>query len=127
VSKNAYCNDCGTRVVLIESGDCPNGHPRSSLRDVQDGPIAPAAPRPVTKGPNLTRSEETASQAIGKLIVIVPLVLVAVFGLWTGYALSIGMGASKAAAWANSIGSLVFTVACVAFIVWLKRRKQQKD
>ena len=121
--RNAYCSECATRVNLTSGGECPNGHPRSALRDVRDGEVATVAAPPAGGGPNLSDSEEKTAWVIGKLVVVVPAAAVVAFGLWTGYAASMGLGMSNTAAWLSSIGSLALTGACVAAIVWMKRHK----
>ena len=127
MSKNAYCSGCGSRVQLTDAGECPNGHPRSMLRDVQDGLAAPA-PKPVPAvhdegASNLKPSEETAAKVIGNLIIIVPAAIVLVFAIWSSYAISIAMGFSKATSWLSSIGDLLMVGAGVWFVVWNRRRK----
>ena len=139
--KNAYCNECGTRVMLAEDGSCANGHPRSALRDVREGALAavPAADvRPISSGrtglvagapgpnvvsPNLPPAHELASKIIGGMIVGVPTALVVVFALWSGYAGSLAMGTTRATAWLSSIGSLLLTGAMVA--LWVAKRRMR--
>ncbi len=129
--KNAYCGECATRVMLAENGECENGHPRSALRDVQDGPIASvtqprvrvAAGLPVEGGPNLKASEETAAKLMGRLIIIVPLAIVIAFALWSSYAISLQFGMSKTSAWLSSVGDLLLVGLGVWFAVWNRRRK----
>jgi len=140
VAQNAYCNECGTRVPLTESGACASGHPRSALRDVREGEC-PAGPLPRPSGapataqqagagasgsPNLTRSQDAAAKTVGRLIIVVPAVIVLAIGLWTGYAMGVGMGQSKTEAWLWSIVSMVAMGVVVAMIVWNRRRKMNR-
>jgi hypothetical protein len=127
MSKNAYCSGCGSRVQLTDAAECPNGHPRSMLRDVQEG-LAVPAPRPVAVvddegASNLKPSEEAAAKLIGQLIIIVPAAIVLVFAIWSSYAISIALGFSKTASWLSSIGDLLLVGAGVWFVVWNRRRK----
>jgi hypothetical protein len=131
--QNAYCNGCGARVTLAETGDCPNGHARSMLRDVQDGPLQAAAiaatphsvyPTSAEGGPNMTSRDEAAAKLIGRLTIILPAALVLVVGLYTGYAAGIQLGQSVVVAWLGSIGSMIVTGLCVALLVWDRRRKK---
>ncbi len=141
MAHNAYCNECGSRVRLTESGECENGHPRSALRDVREGELDPAAiaqrtsgpavtgpppPGPDAGAPNPTRAQENVSAVMGRLIVIVPAVLVITIGLWTVYAFSRGMGQSQRDAWFSSIGSMLLTGVTVAVVVWNRRRKMHR-
>lgn len=134
--QNAYCQECSTRVTLTEAGACPNGHPRSALRDVREGAAAqaPAAPAaPVTVGgievvpggssTKLTAKTGLASEIIGKGIVLIPLALILVIGLWTGYAGSRAEGLSPVLSWLSAIGSLVLTGLVV--VVLAKRRRKR--
>jgi uncharacterized membrane protein (DUF485 family) len=129
VAQNAYCNECATRIRLSVSGECPNGHPRSALRDVREGEIAPAAapvPRrsdPEAGTPNLSSREEAIAKTMGRLVVIVPAVFVIFIGLYTGYAAGVQFGQSKTEAWLWSIGSMILTGLIVAVVVWDRRRK----
>ena len=136
MSRNAYCSECQTRVGLTESGECPQGHPRSALRDVREGDIANPARSPVKEpdgpsgpfvgGPNLTRGDETAAKLIGRLIVIVPATFVLAIGLYTGYLAGVQMGMSKLNSWLSSIGSMLLTGVVVAALVWDRRRKMRR-
>lgn len=131
MATNAHCMECGTRVELTEVGACPNGHPRSALRDVREGQVVAAQAASCAVRPSAVpersvlpvAKEEVAANLIGKGIVIVPVAIVVIIGLWSGYAGGVAMGMSKAAAWVSSIGSLLSTGAIVWFIVWNKRRK----
>ena len=60
---------------------------------------------------------------MGRLIVIVPAVLVVFIGLYTGYAAGVQFGQSKSEAWLWSIGSMMLTGLIVAALVWDRRRK----
>jgi hypothetical protein len=130
--QNAYCNECGARVTLAETGDCPNGHPRSTLRDVQDGPL-PASAMPVTArsvfptsaegGPNMTSRDEATAKLIGRLMIAIPAVFVLIIGLYTGYAAGVQLGESAIVSWLGSIGSMIVTGVIVALLVWDRRRK----
>jgi uncharacterized membrane protein (DUF485 family) len=132
VAQNAYCNECATRVRLSASGECPNGHPRSALRDVREGEIAPAATPSARKSdpaagtPNLTAKEEAVAKTMGRLIIIVPAVIVLFIGLYTGYAAGVEFGQSKTEAWLTSIGSMILTGVIVALLVWDRRRKMNR-
>lgn len=114
---------------LTESGECAKGHPRSALRDVREGELAP--PVPVTSGltatgakdPNLTPKEDAAAKVVGRLIVIVPATFVLVVGLYTGYAAGVQLGQSKASSWLWSIASMIVTGVIVALLAWDRRRK----
>jgi hypothetical protein len=147
VTQNAYCSECGTRVELTEAGACSNGHPRSSLRDVQDGPLFSSAshpvsaprpisaprpsapvsgPKPAAPAPNLKPADDLAAKTMGRLIVIVPIGLVVAFALWSSYAASVGFGMSKGKAWLAAFGDLLVTAAIVAFFVWRRREKMKR-
>jgi hypothetical protein len=128
--QNAYCNQCGTRVHLTGSGECPNGHARSALRDVREGAIS--APGPITApgqastpvgSPNLPPTAELSAQIIGKLIVIIPAGIIVILAIWSGYAGSIAMGMTPLQSWLSTVGSLALTGAVVAMVVWNRRRK----
>jgi hypothetical protein len=132
VARNAYCSECATRVRLTEAGECANGHPRSSLRDVREGELGPvAAPKasaadPDAGSPNLARRDEAIAKTMGRLIVIVPAVIVIFIGLYTGYAAGVQFGQSKAEASLWSIGSMLLTGLIVAVLVWDRRRKMRR-
>jgi len=130
VTQNAYCNECGARVVISESGECSKGHPRSALRDVREGALLPPKPSQTTQSPepgagspNLTNRDEAIAKTMGRLIVVVPAAFVLFVGLYTGYAAGVYMGQSKTEAWLWSIGSMLLTGVIVALLVWDRRRK----
>jgi hypothetical protein len=110
-----YCGECGSYVVLTERGMCPNGHPRSSLRGVREGPLpeAPAAAATHShRDPHRDAYRDEGgllAQVIGKSIVIVPIALIVGWGVWTGYEQFSGSGMSMLAKLALSFGSLVLT------------------
>lgn len=133
MAQNAYCGECASRVTLTAAGECPSGHPRSALRDVCDGAVTPQASAGTSvrgTAPNdqpggFSRHTGLVEDMIGKAIVWIPIGVVLVIALWSGYAASAAMGMSPAAAWASSIGSLVFTIALLAFWVWRRRQKNR--
>jgi hypothetical protein len=140
VAQNAYCNECGTRVPLTESGECVFGHSRSALRDVREGEFVAAGPASRAESgaasagtgaiglgtPNSATRQETASVVLGKLIVIVPATIVVLIALVTVYAFGRAMGSSKTESWLSSIGSLLLTGVTVAVVVWNRRRKMRR-
>lgn len=129
VVRSAHCRGCGHRVDLTAEGECPQGHLKSMLRDVREGPATPptASPAPVrTRGTSpvpvadVPRGQELLAVVLGKAIVIVPIAAILAFGLWTGYESAAGEGVSVAKALLISAGSLALTVG-LAF-VWASRR-----
>ena len=142
---NAYCNECGMRVMLADDGGCVNGHARSALRDVREGALVDAtntAPRVVrpaiaprsavpsaaetTHGsPNLPPKQAAVSKAIGIVIIAVPAAIVVIAFMWSSYVGSVAFGMTKSGAWWSSVGSLILTGGLVA--LWsTKRRKPKK-
>ena len=88
----AYCAQCGRYVELSGAGECPNGHPRSALRDVREDRVLPAETRmrsgaagPVSGAESYTDYNSVLAQVLGKSIVIIPVALIIAFGIWTGY------------------------------------------
>lgn len=132
--RNAYCSECQARVRLSDSGECPLGHPRSALRDVREGdlpePVSPASPAVAgpsdTTDPNLSRKQDLVAKSIGRLIVIVPAVIVVAIGLYTGYAAGVQLGQSKLSAWLWSVASMLLTGVIVALMVWNRRRNMRR-
>jgi hypothetical protein len=131
VVKNAYCNVCGARVMLTDDGECVNGHPRSALRDVQEGPIAPAqaSARPASPsnqaaaGSDFSPPSDRAAKVVGVLVVVVPAAIVLAAAVWITYQVSVGAGWSKkASAWSTAL-EILGTAAVVWFVVWNRRRK----
>jgi len=133
---NAYCNECGARVMLAEDGGCANGHARSALRDVREGAIAaaPAAitgpagvtPAPERPGagtgqPNLAPSQELAARSIGIAIVAIPAAIVVAAAYWSSYAASMAVGMTKSTSMWSSIGSVVLTAGMIA--LWVAKRR----
>ena len=129
MAQGAYCSGCGRRVQLTESGECPQGHLRSMLRDVREGVEPDPRPGPAT-GPSRggavsgepPRSHEMLSAVIGKAFVLIPVGAILAFGLWTGYEQGVGGGMSAGVAALVSVASLVATVG-LAFLWAAMRRK----
>lgn len=130
MSQGAYCSGCGRRVQLTESGECPQGHLRSMLRDVREGVEPDPRPDPAT-GPSRRptavpveqpQSHEMLSAVIGKAFVLIPVAAILAFGLWTGYEQGVGGGMSAGIAALVSVASLVATVG-MAFLWAAMRRK----
>lgn len=127
MSRIAYCSGCGRYVELTYQSECPEGHPRSSLRDVRDGTLA-AAPNVATVA-NAPTAEEAAFQvqnspavkAAGIAIIAVPVALVLIWGLYSGMA---EFGDSMA--WPAKLGlsavSLVGTIG-LAFLFYRRKRR----
>lgn len=126
--QGAYCSGCARRVQLTESGECPQGHLRSMLRDVREGvePVGMTTVRPVVL-PAATdpaaHRHELLSMVIGKAFVIVPVAAIAVFGLWTGYEMGVDSGMTVASALLMSVVSLVVTIG--AAFAWAAMRRKK--
>ena len=109
-----YCSSCGRYVRVVEGGGCPDGHPRSALRDVRQGSLADAPAvgvnRVAASQAPFREYEGTFAKILGKAIVIVPVALILAFGLWTGYEQFSGTGMSFVAKLGLSVASLVATV-----------------
>jgi len=116
-------------VQLTESGECPNGHLRSLLRDVRPNEVVPAekpSPRPVAHAslaPGPPHSDELLSMVIGKAFVLVPVAAIVAFALWTGYEQGVGSGMSVGAALLMSLGSLAITIGVAFAWAAMRRRK----
>lgn len=128
-----YCGECGRYVELTGEGACPNGHPRSSLRDVREGTLArvPATAAPQQAGVSQAAMQQDvdfgddgayrqdgglAAQIIGKSIVLVPIALIVAWGLWTGFEQAKLSTGSVSLRMFYSVISLLATVG-VAFII----------
>ncbi len=129
MAQGAYCNGCARRVQLTESGECPNGHLRSMLRDVRKDEIVPAE-KPVSgpmartsPAPESRDSHELLSVIIGKALVLVPVAALGAFALWTGYEQGVGSGLSAGVALLVSLGSLALTIGVVFAWASMRRRK----
>ena len=126
MSRIAYCSGCGRYVELTYQDECPEGHPRSALRDVREGTLA-SAPR-ASASANAPTAEEAAFQiqnnvavkAVGIAIIAVPVTLVLAWGLWSGMA-EFGDGMSWPAKLGLSAVSLVATVG-LAFLMYRRKR-----
>ena len=132
--KTAYCGECGRYVQLTAEETCPNGHPRSALRDLREGaPPAPAAAqvaqRPVmaVAGPTGARrapeSAETAGKVVGWIAVVVPATIFAVVCVAITEPQFEGFGIPVWLAWLGSLGTVVVTFALAAVWGWVKFRK----
>ncbi len=87
------------------------------MREGEIAPVATPSARksdPAAGTPNLSAKEEAVAKTMGRLIVIVPAVLVIFIGLYTGYAAGVQFGQSKTEAWLWSIGSMMLTGVIVA-------------
>lgn len=120
MARVGYCGECGRYVELTAQGECPFGHPRSSLRDIRRGSLteAPAVAKArvdrereaaETPDPALGAGAGALARVIGWGIVIVPVALVVGWGLWAGYAEAMSHGASGWTALGISAGSLLVT------------------
>ena len=123
MAKVAHCSGCGRYVELTADGECPDGHPRSSLRDVHEGSLAetPAVAKPPE--PAVREDGGMLAQVIGKGIIIVPVALVIGWGLWSGYEQFSGSGMSVLAKLALSAGSLVLTFGLAYLLIGLRRHR----
>ena len=121
-----YCNGCGRYVQLAQDGSCPDGHPRSALRDIRQGGLADApvvgVNRVVRSQPGLREYDSAFAKVLGKAIVIVPVALIVAFGVWTGYEQFSGSGMSFAAKLGLSVLSLAATVGLSFIFVRPKHR-----
>jgi hypothetical protein len=134
MARVGYCGECGRYVELTAQGECPVGHPRSSLRDVREGSLAeaPAVARAradrerevaETSDPALGAGAGVLAKVIGWGIVIVPVALVVGWGLWAGYEEAASNGASGWTALGISAGSLVVTSVATFAWVWIRRHR----
>jgi hypothetical protein len=134
MARVGYCGECGRYVELTAQGECPAGHPRSSLRDVREGSLAEA---PVVAKARADREREAAetpdpalragtgvlAKVIGWGVVVVPVAIVVGWGLWAGYEESASNGNGGWTGLGISAGSLVATV--VATFVWVRMRRRR--
>ena len=124
----AHCSGCGRYVELTHMGECPDGHPRSALRDIREGKLS-AAPV-VRTASSVAVAEHAAFRAydnpitkiIGKAIIIVPIALVLGFGLWTGMLQPPGVHMSFWTRLGWSVFSLAMTVGG-AFMIARRRHR----
>jgi len=126
VAQVGYCSSCGRYVQLAEGGGCPDGHPRSALRDVRQGSLADApvvgVNRVVPSAAGFQEYDGAFAKVLGRAIVIVPVALIVAFGLWTGYEQFSGWGMSFAAKLGLSVLSLAATVGLAFLFVRPKHR-----
>lgn len=126
MAKVAMCSGCGRRVVLTPQGECPQGHLRSMLRDIRDGveppPVATVAPTPRPPAP-APSGDDLVAAVLGKAVIIVPIVAIIAFALWTGYEESVGSGTSAWVALLLSVGSLALTIGGAVLWVGMRKRK----
>jgi hypothetical protein len=111
LARVGYCGECARYVELTADGMCPDGHPRSALRDVREGCVAQA---PVVGKAHAAAYHDEGgmlAQIIGKGIIIVPVALIVGWGLWTGYEQFSGSGMTVGQKLLYSALSLVVTVA----------------
>jgi hypothetical protein len=135
MARVGYCGECGRYVELTAQGECPVGHPRSSLRDVREGSLAEA---PAVARARADREGEVAempepalgvgtgvlAKLIGWGIVVVPAALVVGWGLWAGYEEAASNGAPSWVALMISAGSLAVTFAVAFAWVWIRRHRR---
>jgi len=127
MAKIAYCSGCGRYIELTYTGECPEGHPRSALRDVREGTLASApSVRVATVGPTAEEAafrefESPFAKIVGRAIIIVPIVAVLGFGLVTGMVPVPGFGMSLWERLGWSVFSLAMTVGGAFFFVRLRR------
>jgi hypothetical protein len=123
MAKVAYCSGCGRYVQLTADGECPDGHTRSSLRDVHDGSLAetPVVSKPAE--PAFRDDGGLVAQVIGKGIVIMPVALIFGWGMWSGYEQFSGSGMSVLAKLALSAGSLVLTFGVTYLLLGMRKHR----
>lgn len=57
MARRAWCSDCNGYVLLTDEGLCPHGHPKPSLRGIEEWNGGPTpAPRPQTHVPSATQA-----------------------------------------------------------------------
>lgn len=129
--KIAYCNDCNRYVQLSHQGECPDGHPRSALRDVRDGLLSDA---PVIKPAIAARTDEEAiiasydhwfAKVAGKAIIILPVAVILAWGIWSGMEEFSGSGMSWMAKLSWSLVSLAVTIGGAFFFSRMGRRRRR--
>ncbi|HEY5540262.1 MAG TPA: hypothetical protein VIL41_02280 [Coriobacteriia bacterium] len=124
----AHCSGCARYVQLTPQGECPEGHPRSMLRDVREGTLA-AAPTvgvatsaPSAEEATFREYDSVFAKVVGKAVVILPIAAVLAFGLWTGVEQFQGSYMSFGAKLGWSVLSLTMTVG--AAFLWFGLRKR---
>ena len=127
--KIAFCAGCNRYVQLTPTGDCREGHPRSSLRDVREGTLDAA---PTAAVPSTPRTAEQAAMAsydsplvklAGIAIVMVPIALVLGWGIWTGMEEFSGAGMSVWTKLGWSVASLALTFGLS--VAWYRMKKRR--
>jgi hypothetical protein len=121
LARVGYCGECGRYVELTAEGVCPDGHPRSSLRDVREGCVAQAPSVGQVRHAEYHDQGGLVAQVLGKGIIIVPVALIVGWGLWTGFEQFNGSGLSVGQKLLYSALSLVATVGA-AFILTARHR-----
>jgi hypothetical protein len=119
LARLGYCGECGRYVELTPDGACPDGHPRSSLRDVREGCVAQAPAVGTANAAAYHDEGGMLAQVLGKGIIIVPVALIVGWGLWTGYEQFGGSGMSVGQKLLYSALSLVATVVAT-FVLTLR-------
>jgi hypothetical protein len=122
LAKVGYCGECGRYVELNAEGACPDGHPRSSLRDVREGCVAQAPVVGQARAAEYHDEGGMLAQVIGKGIVIVPVALIIGWGLLTGFERARMSGISGGMALLYAVLALAATVLGAFVQSWRRRR-----
>jgi hypothetical protein len=117
MSRVGFCQECGRYVAVGDDG-CPDGHPRSAVRDVRE--VSDGAPMPLAGArPSADSSAEAAQlrsepneavmQVVAKSLVIVPAALILAFLMWSGVESEMAFGVRLWPAIITTAVSLVVT------------------
>lgn len=124
MAKHAYCSGCNAYVTLGADEACPQGHPRSMLRDVRDG--AAPQPRAVAAQPDPhAEPNELLAEVLGKAFVIVPALVLLGLVVFFSVAQTAAMGVSGPMMWLSGIGSAALTLGlAAAWGLWRRHKRR---
>lgn len=99
----AWCSECNASVWVDPDGGCSNGHPRSSLRDLREVPLAaPSQSQAQTSGSHMEQPLGTPYRHSGWVTVYYAVFAV----LWTGGALFFLLWYGRTSGWFFILGGL---------------------